>query len=79
LRAGGSRDLAKEGLKVKEDVSIGFDHSKSMGDSAERACDDEIIKIVATTRGRGKQGLNIPPFSFISAVDSGQAATECAQ
>jgi hypothetical protein len=37
LRAAGLRDLANEGLKVKEDVSVGFDHSKSMGDSAERA------------------------------------------
>jgi hypothetical protein len=37
FKAAGSRDLAKEGLKAKEDVSVGFDHSKSMGDSAERA------------------------------------------
>lgn len=37
MKAAGSRDFAKEGLKVKEDVSVGFDHSKSMGDSAERA------------------------------------------
>ena len=49
LKAGGSRDFAKEGLKVNEDVSVGFDHSKSMGDSAERAC-AEIINNVAKNK-----------------------------
>jgi len=39
----------KEGLNVNEDVSVGFDHSKSMGDSAERAC-AEIINTIAANK-----------------------------
>lgn len=69
LKAAGSRDLAKEDLKVKEDVSVGFDHSKSMGDSAERAC---IRMSVWFQTRRGKQ----PSFSLLSTVDSKSAATQ---